>query len=158
MIKFTLNGRLVETDALPTTRLLDLIRDEFELIGTKEGCGEGECGACSVFVNNLVQNSCLIPIGSIAGANIQTIEGIMDTEQFKILDESYSNAGGVQCGFCIPGMIMASAALLSKNPQPSEAEIREGISGNLCRCTGYNMIVDAIHLAAQKGDGIWQKK
>lgn len=158
MIKFTLNGRLVETDALPTTRLLDLIRDEFELIGTKEGCGEGECGACSVFVNNLVQNSCLIPIGSIAGANIQTIEGIMDTEQFKILDESYSNAGGVQCGFCIPGMIMASAALLSKNPQPSESEIREGISGNLCRCTGYNMIVDAIHLAAQKGDGIWQKK
>jgi aerobic carbon-monoxide dehydrogenase small subunit len=158
LITFTLNGRVVETDAPATVRLLDLIRDDFELIGTKEGCGEGECGACSIFVNNLVQNSCLIPIGSIAGANIQTIEGIIETEQFKILDESYSVAGGVQCGYCIPGMIMASAALLSKNPHPSETEIREGISGNLCRCTGYNMIVDAINLAVQKGDGIWQKK
>ncbi|WP_349729282.1 (2Fe-2S)-binding protein [Peribacillus frigoritolerans] len=155
MIKFTLNGRTVETDAPATERLLDLLRDEFELIGTKEGCGEGECGACSVFVNNLLQNSCLIPIGSIAGADIQTIEGITETEQFKISDESYSIAGGVQCGYCIPGMIMASAALLSKNPHPSEAEIREGISGNLCRCTGYNMIVEGINLAAKKGDGLW---
>lgn len=154
MIKFTLNGRTVETDAPATARLLDLLRNEFELIGTKEGCGEGECGACSVFVNNLLQNSCLIPIGSIAGADIQTIEGIIETEQFKILDESYSIAGGVQCGYCIPGMIMASAALLSENPHPSEAEIREGISGNLCRCTGYNMIVEAINLAAKKGDGL----
>jgi carbon-monoxide dehydrogenase small subunit len=154
LIKFTLNGRTVETDAPATARLLDLLRDEFELIGTKEGCGEGECGACSVFVNNLLQNSCLIPIGSIAGADIQTIEGIIETERFKILDESYSIAGGVQCGYCIPGMIMASAALLSENPHPSEAEIREGISGNLCRCTGYNMIVEAINLAAKKGDGL----
>jgi carbon-monoxide dehydrogenase small subunit len=158
MITFTLNGRKVETGAPPTARLLDVIRDEYLLIGTKEGCGEGECGACSVFVNNLLQNSCLIPIGSIAGADVVTIEGIMEGEQFKLLDESYSTAGGVQCGYCIPGMVMASAALLSKNPHPSEAEIREGISGNLCRCTGYNMIVDAINLAAKKGDGLWQKK
>ncbi|WP_045516033.1 (2Fe-2S)-binding protein [Neobacillus niacini] len=158
MIKFTLNGRKVETDAPATARLLDLIREEHLLIGTKEGCGEGECGACSVFVNNLLQNSCLIPIGSIEGADIVTIEGIMETEQFKILDESYSIAGGVQCGYCIPGMVMASAALLTKNPNPSEAEIREGISGNLCRCTGYNMIVDAISKAAKKGDGLWQRK
>jgi aerobic carbon-monoxide dehydrogenase small subunit len=158
LIKFTLNGKTVETDAPATVRLLDLIRDDRLLIGTKEGCGEGECGACSVFVNNLLQNSCLIPIGSIEGADIVTIEGIMDSEQFKILDESYSNAGGVQCGYCIPGMVMASAALLSQNPHPSEEEIREGISGNLCRCTGYNMIVDAINLAAKKGDGLWQKK
>ena len=158
MITFTLNGRKVETDAPATARLLDVIRDEYELIGTKEGCGEGECGACSVFVNNLLQNSCLIPIGSIEGADIITIEGIMESKQFKILDESYSHAGGVQCGYCIPGMVMASAALLSQNPNPSEAEIREGISGNLCRCTGYNMIVDAVSLAAKKGDGLWQKK
>jgi aerobic carbon-monoxide dehydrogenase small subunit len=158
LIKFTLNGKTVETDAPATVRLLDFIRDEQLLIGTKEGCGEGECGACSVFVNNTLQNSCLIPIGSIEGADIITIEGIMESEQFKILDESYSNAGGVQCGYCIPGMVMASAALLSQNPQPSEDEIREGISGNLCRCTGYNMIVDAINLAAKKGDGLWQKK
>ncbi|WHZ05644.1 (2Fe-2S)-binding protein [Neobacillus sp. YX16] len=158
MIKFTLNGKAVETDAPATVRLLDFIRDDRLLIGTKEGCGEGECGACSVFVNNLLQNSCLIPIGSIEGADIVTIEGIMESEQFKILDESYSIAGGVQCGYCIPGMVMASAALLSQNPHPSETEIREGISGNLCRCTGYNMIVDAINLAAKKGDGLWQKK
>ncbi|KKI88954.1 ferredoxin [Bacillus sp. SA1-12] len=158
MIIFTLNGKTVETDAPATERLLDLIRDEFELIGTKEGCGEGECGACSVFVNNQLQNSCLIPIGSIDGADVKTIEGIMETEQFKILDECYSIAGGVQCGYCIPGMVMASAALLSENPHPSEVDIREGISGNLCRCTGYNMIVDAINLAAKKGDGLWQKK
>jgi carbon-monoxide dehydrogenase small subunit len=158
LIKFTLNGKPVETDAPATVRLLDFIRDDQLLIGTKEGCGEGECGACSVFVNNSLQNSCLIPIGSIEGADIVTIEGIMESEQFKILDESYSNAGGVQCGYCIPGMVMASAALLSQNPHPSETEIREGISGNLCRCTGYNMIVDAINLAAKKGDGLWQKK
>lgn len=158
MITFTLNGRKVETDAPPTARLLDVIRDEYLLIGTKEGCGEGECGACSIFVNNLLQNSCLIPIGSIEGAEIVTIEGIMESDQFKILDESYSEAGGVQCGYCIPGMVMASAALLAQSPHPSEAEIREGISGNLCRCTGYNMIVDAINLAAKKGDGLWQKK
>jgi aerobic carbon-monoxide dehydrogenase small subunit len=158
LIEFTLNGKKVKTDASPAARLLDLLRDEFELIGTKEGCGEGECGACSVFVNNLLQNSCLIPLGSLAGADVQTIEGILETEQFKMLDESYSTAGGVQCGYCIPGMIMASAALLSKNPHPTETEIREGISGNLCRCTGYNMIVEAVHLAAKKGDGLWQKK
>jgi aerobic carbon-monoxide dehydrogenase small subunit len=158
LIKFKLNGKTVETDAPATVRLLDFIRDDHLLIGTKEGCGEGECGACSVFVNNSLQNSCLIPIGSIEGADIVTIEGIMDSEQFKILDESYSHAGGVQCGYCIPGMVMASAALLSQNPHPSETEIREGISGNLCRCTGYNMIVDAINLAAKKGDGLWQKK
>jgi aerobic carbon-monoxide dehydrogenase small subunit len=158
LIKFTLNGKTVETDAPATVRLLDFIRDDRLLIGTKEGCGEGECGACSVFVNNLLQNSCLIPIGSMEGADIVTIEGIMESEQFKILDESYSIAGGVQCGYCIPGMVMASAALLSQNPHPSETEIREGISGNLCRCTGYNMIVDAINLAAKKGDGLWQKK
>ncbi|NWQ43992.1 (2Fe-2S)-binding protein [Bacillus sp. EB106-08-02-XG196] len=158
MIKFTLNGRTVETDAPATVRLLDFIREDQLLIGTKEGCGEGECGACSVFVNNLLQNSCLIPIGSIEGADIVTIEGIMESDQFKILDESYSNAGGVQCGYCIPGMVMASAALLSQIPHPSEEEIREGISGNLCRCTGYNMIVDAINLASKKGDGLWQKK
>lgn len=158
MIKFKLNGKTVETDAHATVRLIDLIREDFRLIGTKEGCGEGECGACSVFVNSSLQNSCLIPIGSIDGAEIRTIEGIMDTEQFKLLDESYSDAGGVQCGYCIPGMIMASAALLSKKPQPTDTEIREGISGNLCRCTGYNMIVEAINLAAKKGGGVWDKK
>lgn len=155
MIKFKLNGKEVETTALPTARLLDIVRDEFKLIGPKEGCGEGECGACSILVNNLVQNSCLIPIGAIEGADIVTIEGYSQTERYNILNESYALAGGVQCGFCIPGMIIASEALLSINPHPTEEEIREGISGNLCRCTGYNMIVDAIDLAAKKGEGLW---
>lgn len=155
MIKFNLNGKAVETSAPPTVRLIDLLRDEFDLIGTKEGCGDGECGACSVMVNTLVQNSCLIPIGAIEGADIITIDGYSKTELFKILSDCYSEAGAVQCGFCIPGMVMASAALLSENPCPTEEEIREGISGNLCRCTGYNMIVDAISLAAKKGDGRW---
>jgi aerobic carbon-monoxide dehydrogenase small subunit len=155
LIRFHLNGREVETEAPPTVRLIDVIRGEFDLIGTKEGCGEGECGACSVFVNHLVQNSCLIPIGAIEGANIITIDGYCKKEPFQILSECYSEAGAVQCGFCIPGMVMASASLLSKNPHPTEEEIREGISGNLCRCTGYNMIVDAIELAAKKGEGLW---
>ncbi|MGO4886170.1 (2Fe-2S)-binding protein [Anaerobacillus sp. MEB173] len=155
LIRFRLNGRIVETAADPTVRLLDVIRDEFDLIGTKEGCGDGECGACSVLVNDLVQNSCLIPIGSIEDADVLTIEGFSNTKQYEILNECYSEAGGVQCGFCTPGMIMASAELLSKHPQASEIEIREGISGNLCRCTGYNMIVDALKLAAKKGEGLW---
>lgn len=145
----------METDALPTTRLLDLLREQFELIGSKEGCGEGECGACSILVNGLVQNSCLIPIGAVEGSDIVTIEGYSKTDRYKKLSECFSQAGGVQCGFCIPGMVMSSEALLSKNPNPSEAEIREGISGNLCRCTGYNMIVTAVDLAAKKGEGLW---
>ncbi len=155
MVKFKLNGNEVKTDAPPTARLLDILRDEYNLIGPKEGCGEGECGACSILVNNLVQNSCLIPIGAMEGADIVTIDGYCKTERYKILNECYALAGGVQCGFCIPGMIIASEALLSKNPHPTEDEIREGISGNLCRCTGYNMIVDAIDSAAKKGEGLW---
>ncbi|WP_308639846.1 (2Fe-2S)-binding protein [Paenibacillus silvisoli] len=155
MVKFILNGGEAETDAPAATRLIDLLRDEFLLIGPKEGCGDGECGTCSVLVNGLLQNSCLIPIGAIEGAEIVTIDGFSKTEQFRVLSECYSEAGAVQCGFCIPGMVMASTALLSKNPHPTEDEIREGISGNLCRCTGYNMIVDAIDLAAKKGDGLW---
>ncbi|WP_019155092.1 (2Fe-2S)-binding protein [Robertmurraya massiliosenegalensis] len=155
MIKFMLNGRGVETEAPSTTRLLDLLRDEFGLIGSKEGCGEGECGACNVLVENRVQNSCLIPIGAMEGLDVQTIEGYCETPRYQVLNECYSTAGGVQCGFCTPGMIIATEALLSKNPQPTEEEIREGISGNLCRCTGYNMIVDAIQLASKKGEGLW---
>ena len=155
MIKFKLNGNLVTTEASPTTRLLDLLRGEYNVLGTKEGCGVGECGACSVLVNSQLQNSCLIPIGSIEGADVMTIEGFSKTERYKVLCESYAIAGAVQCGFCIPGMVMASEALLAKNPHPTEAEIREGISGNLCRCTGYNMIVEAIEVASRKGEGLW---
>lgn len=155
MISFTLNHKKVEVDAQPTARLLDVLRENFGLMGTKEGCGEGECGACSVLINNELKTSCLIPIGSIDGDHVLTIEGFEKTEKFAIINQCFSDAGAVQCGFCTPGMIMASEALLLKNPHPTEAEIREGISGNLCRCTGYNMIVEAIKMAAEKGAGLW---
>ena len=154
-MKFILNGTEVETQAPCTMRLIDVLREEFQLIGPKEGCGDGECGTCSILVNHLLANSCLIPIGAIEGADIITIDGLSTTKQFQLLSDCYSEAGAVQCGYCIPGMVMASAALLANNPHPTEDEIREGISGNLCRCTGYNMIVDAIGLAANKGDGLW---
>lgn len=155
MTRFYLNGHQVETKAVATARLLDVLREEFQLMGSKEGCGEGECGACNILMNGMLQASCLIPIGSIQEASIITIEGYKDTNKYNILSKCYAEAGAVQCGFCTPGMMMASEALLLKIPHPTEAEIREGISGNLCRCTGYNMIVEAIHLASEVGDGLW---
>jgi carbon-monoxide dehydrogenase small subunit len=155
MITFELNGEGIQTDIPPTTRLIDLLREKLGLIGTKEGCGEGECGACSVLVNQMLQNSCLIPLGSLQGAKVMTIEGYRKTPQYEVLSEAYAEAGAVQCGFCTPGMLLASEALLLQNPRPTEEEIREALSGNLCRCTGYNMIVDAVLLAAKKGEGLW---
>lgn len=155
MTSFKLNGKWVFSNQQPTCRLLDILREEFGLMGSKEGCGEGECGACSVLVDGLLQNSCLIPLGALEGAEITTIEGYSETERYEVLSHAYAQSGGVQCGFCTPGMMMASEALLSKNPHPTEEEIREGISGNLCRCTGYNMIVEAIQNASEKGEGLW---
>jgi carbon-monoxide dehydrogenase small subunit len=155
MIEFTLNGKPVQMDCDPSERLLDIIRDRLGLTGTKEGCGEGECGACSVLVGGRLANSCLIAAGSINGAEITTIEGFRDTERYNLLERSFACAGAVQCGFCTPGMVMAAEALLSRNPHPTEEEIREAISGNLCRCTGYNMIVDAILTASREGNGLW---
>jgi carbon-monoxide dehydrogenase small subunit len=155
MIEFTLNGALVSTNSDVTLRLLDLLREEFGLNATKEGCGEGECGACSILVNGRIMNSCITAIGSINGANVVTLEGFKDTERYKLLEKTFAKAGAVQCGFCIPGMIMAAESLLSQKPTPSLDDIREGISGNLCRCTGYNMIIDAVMMAAKEGEGLW---
>ncbi len=155
MVEFTLNGRKKSSQMSPETRLLDVLREEFGLTGPKEGCGEGECGACSVLVDGALWNSCITPLGNVRGKNVITLEGFRDSEEYKLLEKCYADAGAVQCGFCIPGMIMASQALLSKKPHPTEAEIREGLSGNLCRCTGYNMIVDAVQMAAEKGEGLW---
>jgi len=155
MIEFTLNGKPVQVDCGPSERLLDIIRDRLGLTGTKEGCGEGECGACSVLVDGRLANSCLVAAGSIMGASVLTIEGFRDTERYKLLERTFACAGAVQCGFCTPGMVMAAEALLSHNPRPTEEEIREAISGNLCRCTGYNMIVDAILTASMEGGGLW---
>ena len=154
-IEFTLNNRKVAVATDPMRRLLDVLREDFGLTGPKEGCGEGECGACSVLFNGRLANSCLIAVGAVAGQEILTIEGYRASERFQILDKAFADAGAVQCGFCIPGMIMAAEALLRKNSKPNEMEIREAISGNLCRCTGYGMIVEAIQLAAERGAGLW---
>lgn len=150
MITFYLNGELTEYTGDMSARLLDVLRGEYKLMGTKCGCLEGECGACSVIINGELRNSCLVAMGSLEGADVVTIEGYSKTERFAVLDEAYESVSAVQCGFCIPGMILASECLLAKNPRPTEEEIREAISGNLCRCTGYNAIVKAIGIASDK--------
>ncbi|MDO5718079.1 MAG: (2Fe-2S)-binding protein [Tissierellia bacterium] len=157
MIKFILNGKKVESHSPSGLRLLDVLREEFGLTGTKEGCGEGECGACAVLVDGKLFDSCLVALGSIEGSEIITIEGFkeMRRDRFEMISESYSKCGAVQCGICIPGMVMATEALLCENPNPNEYEIRMGLSGNLCRCTGYNMIVDAVKRASKEGAGLW---
>lgn len=154
-IKFKLNSENVQIEKDLTMRLLDVLRDDYGLIGVKEGCGEGECGACSVLVNGEVVSSCLMPLGNAAGKDIVTIEGFKKTKRYEVLQRAYEDEGAVQCGYCIPGMILASESLLNKNPHPTEEEIRDGLSGNLCRCTGYNMIVKAVQSASKRGEGIW---
>lgn len=154
-IKFNLNFKDVEIDADPLKRLLDVLREDFNLSSVKEGCGEGECGACSVLINNKITPSCMFPVGKAEGKNIMTVDGLKKTRKYEIIRKAFEDAGAVQCGFCIPGMTIAAEALLLKNPNPSIDEIREGISGNLCRCTGYNMIIDAVKIAAERGKGLW---
>jgi carbon-monoxide dehydrogenase small subunit len=155
MIEFTLNGEKVSTNSEPTARLLDVLRNEFNYTGPKEGCGEGECGACSVLINNELTTSCITAVGSVIGKSVVTIEGFSKTEQYKVLEQAFSDTGAVQCGFCTPGMILASHALLSTNSDPNYEAIRQALSGNLCRCTGYNMIIKAVRLASKKGKGLW---
>ena len=155
MTEFKLNGKIVRFEGNPLTRLIDVIREDLGLTGTKEGCGEGECGACSVLRNGKLTTSCIIPVGAVAGDEIVTIEGLRDTEQGKYLIDAFAEGGAVQCGFCIPGMVMAAQALLLENSDPDEEDVRMAISGNICRCTGYDLIVDSILLAAKKGKGLW---
>jgi len=154
-IRFNLNGQDKIYTGNPAARLLDVLREEYGLTGTKSGCKEGECGACSVILDNKQVNSCLVAMGRVDGATIMTIEGYSKTERFAALSSAYEKVSAVQCGFCIPGMMLASESLLAANPSPSEEEIRTGISGNLCRCTGYNSIVKAIGIAAKEGGGLW---
>lgn len=154
-ISFDLNGKRVNILGNPMARLLDVLRDYYGLTGAKEGCGEGECGACSVLVDGRLTNSCLCPIGKVEGKEVLTIEGFRGTPRYEVLKDSFEEAGAVQCGFCSPGMLIASESLLRQNPRPDELQIREAISGNLCRCTGYNMIVEAIMLASKRGEGLW---
>jgi len=154
-IVFKLNHREVSVALDPSLRLLDVLRDHFHLTGPKEGCGEGECGACSVLLDGRVVNSCLFPLGNAAGHNIVTIEEFSKTQRYEVLKNAFHDEGGSQCGICTPGMIMAAESLLAANPQPSDEEIRIGLSGNLCRCTGYNMIVKAVKLAIARGTDLW---
>jgi len=147
-IKINGSGRVV--NAPPEARLLDVIRGELRLMGTKEGCGEGECGACSVIVNGIVVNSCLKLFGTLTdGDDIITIEGLGGADHLSPLQECFVEGGSAQCGICTPGMLMAAHALLMKNPRPTRDEIREGLAGNLCRCTGYVKIIDAVERAAK---------
>lgn len=153
-IEFTLNNKPETVDTDPMRRLLDVLRDDFGLSGVKEGCGEGECGACSVLVNGEIVFSCITPVGTVEGCTILTIEGYRKTDRYRTLEKALEEAGGVQCGFCTPGFVLAAEALLRRNPHPSEDEIREGLSGNLCRCTGYSGIVEGIRAVAER-EGLW---
>ena len=145
----TVNGVQRKASVYPMARLLDVLRDQMQLTGTKEGCGEGECGACSVIMDGALVNSCLMPALQAEGANIRTIEGVAAGETLHAVQEAFLMYGGAQCGMCTPGMILAAMSLLERIPHPSEAEIRNGLAGNLCRCTGYTKIFEAVVKACE---------
>ena len=150
-INCTINGRSRKLNAYPMERLLDVLRDQLHLTGTKEGCGEGECGACTVTIDGKIVNSCLVPVAQVEGASIKTIEGIAPSEtQLHAVQQAFIEHGGAQCGICTPGMIMAAVNLLERLPNPTEAEIRNGLAGNLCRCTGYMKIFESVVRASQR--------
>jgi aerobic-type carbon monoxide dehydrogenase small subunit (CoxS/CutS family) len=151
LIEFTLNGKAASIESPPDISLLDMLRDFVGLTGTKESCGVGECGACSVILDGEIINSCMVLAPQVIGRKVVTIEGIAGPdEKLNDMQQNFIDYGAVQCGFCIPGMILAGEALLMKNPEPTRLEIREAISGNLCRCTGYQQIVDAIEVTAKQ--------
>lgn len=146
-VAFQVNGVAREVDAAPMRRLLDVLREELRLTGTKEGCGEGECGACSVIVDGEVILSCLVPVCQMQGTQVLTVEGLARDGRLDPLQQAFLECGGAQCGICTPGMLIAARALLDVNPRPTRDEIKEAIAGNLCRCTGYVRIIDAIEKA-----------
>jgi aerobic-type carbon monoxide dehydrogenase small subunit (CoxS/CutS family) len=150
VLNFVLNGKKVSVRTRPMERLLDVLREGLEHFGTKEGCGEGECGACAVLVNNELVNTCLMPALQVEGCSVRTIEGVKGSKEIAALQHAFVIANGTQCGFCTPGMIMAAVNLLEKYTSPSEEQIREAMAGNLCRCTGYVKIVGAVQLAAEE--------
>jgi aerobic carbon-monoxide dehydrogenase small subunit len=151
-IAFQVNGEQKTVCAYPMERLLDVLRQKLDLTGPKEGCGEGECGSCSVLIDGVLVNSCLIPILQAQGTSITTIEGLACPDRLHLLQQCMLDCGGAQCGICTPGIIMAASQLLQKKPRPSLAEIQEGLSGNLCRCTGYTQICEAVAEAASRGN------
>jgi len=158
-VEFVLNGSRIVIDIDPDRRVVDILREDFQLTGTKEGCGSGECGSCTILVDGESRLSCLMLAAQLEGKTITTIEGLAPDGKMHTLQEAFIEYGAVQCGFCTPGMVMAVVDLLSKNPAPDRQEIREGISGNLCRCTGYQKIVDAVEVAAKAmKNGEWRIK
>lgn len=153
-ISFHLNGKPVKILVDPSMRLLDVLRIRLHVTGVKEGCGEGACGACSVLVDGECYDSCLTPVANVMGKHIVTIEGFRNTKQYRLIADAFADFGASQCGFCTPGMILNTYALLKKNPHPTEEEVRIALSGNLCRCTGYNAIIKAVLEVAEKGGNI----
>jgi carbon-monoxide dehydrogenase small subunit len=153
-VTFTVNGELKTIQVQPMARLLDVLRVNLSLTGTKEGCGEGECGACSVILDGELTNSCLIPIAQVQGASVTTIEGISSEDGLHPVQQCFLSFGGAQCGICTPGMIVASVCLLKKWPKPTLEDVKEGLSGNLCRCTGYQKIFEAVLEAAKEVSGL----
>jgi len=147
---FAVNGAAIEVEATGTRRLLDILREDLGLTGTKEGCGEGECGACSVIIDGAVVDACLVPVSQVTGTSVRTVEGLADDGRLNTLQHAFLETGGAQCGICTPGMLMAGDAFLASGADPTEDNIREAIAGNLCRCTGYTKIIDAIALAAER--------
>jgi len=152
-ITMTVNGVDRTFEAHPMERLLDVLREKLQLTGTKEGCGEGECGACSVLLNGELVNSCLVPVAQAANSQVVTIEGLGSPASLDPIQEAFLRYGGSQCGMCTPGMIVAAKYLLNHNPHPTPEEIREGLNGNLCRCTGYMRIFEAVEMAARAQEG-----
>lgn len=147
-MKLNINNKICEVSASPDARVLDVLRQELRLTGTKEGCGEGECGACTIILNGEAVNSCIILFGQLKdGDSILTVEGLARDGRLTRLQESFIKNGAVHCGACIPGMLMSAAALLDKNPAPTDEEIKDAIAGNICRCTGYEKIINAIRQA-----------
>jgi carbon-monoxide dehydrogenase small subunit len=147
-LKFNLNGREVSTKIQPNLLLVDLLRDVLNLKGTKAGCRQGECGACTVLVNGEPVNSCILPAMKVSGQSVTTIEGLAKEDKLDPLQEAFVDEGAVQCGFCTPAMVLSAKALLEKNPHPDESQIRQSLSGVLCRCTGYRKIVKAVQKAS----------
>ena len=147
---FTVNGAPVEVEVTGMRRLLDVLREDLGLTGTKEGCGEGECGACSVLLDGAVVDACLVPVSQARGASVQTVEGLAPKESLGTLQQAFLETGGAQCGICTPGMLMAGEAFLESGASATDENIREAIAGNLCRCTGYTKIIEAIALAAER--------
>ena len=150
LIECKVNGESRSVEVFPMARLLDVLREQLLLTGTKEGCGEGECGACTVIIDGQIVNSCLVPVAQVNGSEITTIEGVAGANELHAVQQAFIDHGGAQCGICTPGMVLAAVDLLNRNPEPTEHDIRNGLAGNLCRCTGYMKIFESVVRAYQK--------